>query len=311
MNSSKFRFVLDLHSTQSQISIPVTKGDTARVWYISLSDGGQPYIIEDGCLAKMEIKRPTGSFLEAFCPIENNTTIVYDFSQDEITKNTAAVDGVHDCSATIYDKEGAKIASPRFCMIVSPKVVNSDDIGVSEEDKTTIDAMIAAEASRREAEIGRVNAEAERIAAEEQRKSNEIARQNSLTVAVERVDAKISEADDTIVMADDTITALENKITKVDNWFTELANRGVLKGNLSVVGTDGNGGDLEAGTMYIGTLRANQLGAAAEIVIEDDVYFTDFVGGYISWYDILDALRGANILPSTYSVEKTETEGAE
>lgn len=144
MNSSKFRFVLDLHSTQSQISIPVTKGDTARVWYISLSDGGQPYIIEDGCLAKIEIKRPTGTSLEAFCPIEKNTTIKYDFAQNEITKNTAVVDGVHDCSVTIYDAEGKKIGSPRFSMVVSDRVVNRDDIELTDEDKTIIDAMLAA-----------------------------------------------------------------------------------------------------------------------------------------------------------------------
>ena len=166
MNSSNFRFVLDLHSTQSQVSIPVTLGDTARVWYISLSDGGLPYIIEDGCLAKIEIKRPTGTFLAAFCPIEKNTTVKYDFSQDEITVNTAAVEGVHDCSVTIYDAEGNKIGSPRFSMVVSERVINSDDINLTDDDKSAIEAMIAAEASRQAAETGRVNAEASRQEAE-------------------------------------------------------------------------------------------------------------------------------------------------
>lgn len=189
MNSSNFRFVLDLHSTQSQISIPVTKGDTARVWYISLSDGGLPYIIEDGCLAKIEIKRPTGTFLEAFCPIEKNTTVKYDFSQDEITVNTAAVDGVHDCSVTIYDADGGIIGSPRFSMVVSDRVVNSDDINLTDEDLTAIDGMIVAEASRQEAETGRVNAEAER-------QTNEGVRQETLGqlgAAIKKVDDKIAE----------------------------------------------------------------------------------------------------------------------
>lgn len=189
MNSSNFRFVLDLHSTQSQISIPVTKGDTARVWYISLSDGGLPYIIEDGCLAKIEIKRPTGTFLEAFCPIEKNTTVKYDFSQNEITVNTAAVDGVHDCSVTIYDAEGNKIGSPRFSMVVSDRVVNSDDINLTDEDLTAIEGMIVAEASRQEAETGRVNAEAER-------QTNEDVRQNTLgqlDAAIKLIDDKIAE----------------------------------------------------------------------------------------------------------------------
>lgn len=187
MNSSYFRFVLDLQSTQSQVSIPVTKGDTARVWYISLSDGGQPYIITDGCLAKMEIKRPTGTFLEAFCAIEKNTTVKYDFSQDEVAKNTAVVAGVHDCSVTILDREGNSIASARFSMVVNDRVVNKDDINISDEDKDTIDAMIAAEASRQEAETGRVNAEAVR-------QTNEDARQD----AVRQIDAALDLVDDKI-----------------------------------------------------------------------------------------------------------------
>jgi hypothetical protein len=189
MNSSNFRFVLDLHSTQSQISIPVTKGDTARVWYISLSDGGLPYIIEDGCLAKIEIKRPTGTFLEAFCPIEKNTTVKYDFSQDEITQNTAAVDGVHDCSVMIYDAEGHKVGSAKFSMVVSNRVIDSDDINLTDEDLTAIDGMIAAEASRQEAETGRVNAEAER-------QTNEDVRQETLgqlDAAIKLIDDKIAE----------------------------------------------------------------------------------------------------------------------
>lgn len=173
MNSSNFRFVLDLHSTQSQVSIPVTLGDTARVWYISLSDGGLPYIIEDGCLAKLEIKRPTGTFLEAFCAIEKNTTIKYAFEQNE---NTAVVEGVHDCSVVIYDAEGKKIGSPRFSMVVSARVINSDDINLTEDDLTAIDGMIKAEASRQDAETGRVNAEASRVIAEDARALAEASR---------------------------------------------------------------------------------------------------------------------------------------
>lgn len=163
MYSSNYRFTLDLHSTQSQVSLPVTLGDTARVFLISLSDGGLPYIIEEGSLAMISVKRPTGTYLEAFCAIENGTTIKYDFEQN---RNTAVVAGVHDCSVTIYDAEEREIASPRFTMIVSDKVVNRDDLNITEEDQTLIDAMIGKEAERQAAEVGRVNAEAERQEAE-------------------------------------------------------------------------------------------------------------------------------------------------
>ena len=166
MNSSIYRFTLDLHSTQSQISLPVTKGDTARVFLIRLSDGGFPFTIGEGCLAMISIKRPTGTHLEAYCSIESGTTIKYDFEQNS---NTAVVPGIHDCSVTITDIEGREIASPRFTMVVSDRVVNIDDMNITDEEENAIRAILNAESARQEAEIGRVNAEAERVNNEENR----------------------------------------------------------------------------------------------------------------------------------------------
>ena len=183
MNSSTYRFNLDLHSTQSQISIPVTQGDTARELYISLSDGSVPYLIADGCLAVISIKRPTGTHLEAFCLIENNTTIKFDFEWEPCT---ADIEGVHDCSITLYDADGKKIGSPRFTMVVSARVILSGDINITDEDKSAIDAMIAAEVSRQAAETGRVNKEAERQDNENQRKLNEEGREAASAEAVQR-----------------------------------------------------------------------------------------------------------------------------
>lgn len=192
MNSSNFRFVLDLHSAQSQISIPVTLGDTARVWYISLSDGGQPYLLADGCIAWVEIKRPTGTYIQAPCAIEKNTTVVYDFSQNE---DSAVVEGIHDCSVVFIDAEGHVIGAPKFSMVVSERVVRHDDINISDEDRNAIDGMMAAEASRQEAERGRVNAEAVRVANENARIDAEQARQTAVNEAIKRVDETLVGAD--------------------------------------------------------------------------------------------------------------------
>ena len=163
MNSSNFRFTLDLHSVQSQYSIPAMVGDTGITLHISLTDGGVPYIINDGCLAKLSIKRPTGTYLEEFCKIKNNATIEYPFRQNE---NTCAVAGVHHCDVTLYSPDGTKVGGPRFTMVVSEKVVRSDDIVLTDENRTAVDNMIAAEAGRVKAEEARVIAEEERVNAE-------------------------------------------------------------------------------------------------------------------------------------------------
>lgn len=158
MNSSNYRFTLDLHGTQSQVSVPASVGDTSRTLYISLSEGGSPYFIEDGKLAMLSIKRPTGTSLNEFCIIEGNAYIKYPFSE-----NTCAVEGIHDCQITLYDASGEVIAAPRFTMVVSDRVMNTDT-ALDSSDYTAIDAIVAKEAERQTTEAARQIAEAERKA---------------------------------------------------------------------------------------------------------------------------------------------------
>lgn len=159
MNSSNYRFSLNLHSTQSQISIPAMLGDTGRTWYVNLSDGDKIYFIEDGCLAKLTIKRPTGTYHEEFCEIRENATIVYLFD-----KNTCATVGLHNCEVTLYGLNGEILGSPRFAMVVSDRVIRDDDIDLSDSDRAILDSMVVEEANRRVAEEGRVSAESARAA---------------------------------------------------------------------------------------------------------------------------------------------------
>lgn len=159
---SKHRFTLEMQAAHSQIAIPVTVGDTGKIFYINLTDGGEPYKITDGSLAVLTIHRPTGTYLQAFCPIKNNSTIVYDFLQNE---NTATVEGIHNCELTLYGptSEGV-ISTSWFTMVVTPRVIGSDDLILTDEIRTAIDAMLAEEATRQSNEEARVAAEKEREA---------------------------------------------------------------------------------------------------------------------------------------------------
>lgn len=174
---SKHRFSLEIQSAHSQIAVPVKAGDTGVTLYISLTDGGKPFNIPDGTLAMLSIHRPTGTYLQEFCAIEDNTTIVYDFMQNE---NTAVVEGIHHCDLTLYGGETGRIISTSwFTMIVSERAVDDDSINVTDEDRSAIDAILAAEASRQSKEESRINAESARVDAEEERERAEIARQSA------------------------------------------------------------------------------------------------------------------------------------
>ena len=169
MNSSNFRFSLDLHSLHSQVTIPAFHGDTSITLYITLTDGGKPYTLAVGSLAKITIKRPTGTFLEDFCMVKDNLTIVYPFAQNE---GTCAVEGINECDITVYAPNGGLVGSPRFSIMVAEKVMRREDIVLEDEDYKIVEAMARAEAARQTAEAERVAAEAARVEAEESRKKS-------------------------------------------------------------------------------------------------------------------------------------------
>jgi hypothetical protein len=167
---------------------------------MSFTDGGNPYSIEKGCLAKLTITRPSGTKLHEFCTIKGNTTVIYPFLQN---KSTAAEEGIHDCEVTLYGSDGTQITAPRFSMVVSDRVVNRDDInGITDEHIGIVDEIVrnevlrqASEDGRAEAEDERANAETNRVAAEEGRVTAE---NNRVTADAERVEAYKKIEHDTI-----------------------------------------------------------------------------------------------------------------
>ena len=177
MISSNYRFTLDLHALQSQISLPAKVGDTQRKLYISLSSGGNPYRIADGCGAKITIMRETGTWVEDInCEIEDNTTIVHDFSK---VPATAAVAGVHECELTLYGPAGEVLGTPRFTLLVDERLIALKDVGLTDEDYTIVDSIAAAEIIRKNSEVVRTLSETERKGSEIVRISQEAARQKN------------------------------------------------------------------------------------------------------------------------------------
>lgn len=171
MKYSTYRFSLDLHRHQSQMSIAVFQYDTACRLYISLTDGGIPYLIEDGCRAVFYARRPDNTPLSHNCMIEGNSRIVYDFLD-----STAAKQGIVDCQIRLYGKEGDLITAPRFIIVVEERAVREYEIELEDDTLSAIDQIFLTENERVEAEQERVQAESERITAEQERMTAENAR---------------------------------------------------------------------------------------------------------------------------------------
>lgn len=145
MDSSKYIFTLDLRSVQSQITLPVTQGDTNRTLLISFSDGTKPFILGEKSSAMISIVRPTGTEVQEFCEIDvDGSCVVYEF-----TEHTCIVPGLHKCQIILYNAEGKQIAAPKFSIDAAERLIDHSDVVIPDEDVSALDAIYIAEADRR------------------------------------------------------------------------------------------------------------------------------------------------------------------
>lgn len=145
MNYSKYRFTLDMQRNVSQVSIPARRYDNGITLHISLTDGGKPYFIEDGCLAVFYGRKADGEPLQNSCIIENNRVICYEF-----TEQTTACDGIVDCEVRLYGANNRLITSPRFIIVVHPRAVNDNDFPLSDSERSFLDQIVIDELERKD-----------------------------------------------------------------------------------------------------------------------------------------------------------------
>lgn len=192
MNFSTYRFTLDLQRHQSQMSISVFQYDSAVRLYISLTDGGNPYYLEEGCTAILYGKKADGTALIHPCMIENNTRIIYDFNE-----KTASEVGVVNCKIRIYHGGKEILTAPRFIIVVDERLVKDEEIDIHDEsltkgDLSALDQVLSTELERSEAEKVRIANENERIAAETTRIGDESVRFSNETARIAAESARES-----------------------------------------------------------------------------------------------------------------------
>ena len=121
------RISLDIHTAKSQATLKVKQGDTSRKLLITLCENGLPYHIADDCYADFTALKADGNYLFNDCAISGNT-IEYTF-----TSQTSAAVGAMACEIALYGKDGQRITSPRFTIIVEETVYNGEEIVSSPE----------------------------------------------------------------------------------------------------------------------------------------------------------------------------------
>lgn len=133
MNFSNYRLSLDIHETESGLSLRAKKGDSIRKIYVTLMDGGAPYRITPDCTAAFTARKPDDTILFNEAAIENNA-IVY-----ALTPQTTAAAGQVRCEVRLYGGDGRLITSPRFFLDVDDTVFTEGDEVVSEDEYTILE----------------------------------------------------------------------------------------------------------------------------------------------------------------------------
>jgi lysophospholipase L1-like esterase len=171
MRDASFRITLDVNDTSSQVSIPVKIGDTSRRIYISLTENGLPFPIEEGDFAVFTGVKSDSNRIADNCIIEDGR-IRYDF-----TEQTVSAKGILECEVQVFglDSEGYLYA-PRFTIIVDDRLVDVPEM-FSEEDNGILRDIVSSEATRKSAEAVRESNETTRQSNEEERKTNEFWRE--------------------------------------------------------------------------------------------------------------------------------------
>lgn len=228
MNYSVSRFTLNMHTLRSQASVSAFKGDTAVRLLINFTDGGNAYIIADGCTAVLSGTKADGSKLYNRCVILNNTTVQYDFTEQ--TTNWA---GVINCEVIIYGADGKELTAPKFIIVVDERETVTEEI-ISEDERTAISAIFAeeikreeAESARKEAELGRVQSEEARAEAENLRVEAENQRVNTENLRVEAENLRVEAERKREETIQDFIEEVREEIYSVEETLFEVNEGGI------------------------------------------------------------------------------------
>lgn len=130
MTNSHYKISLDIHEHGSNVSLKTKRGDTARILFITLTDGRNPYIISADSYAVFTAKKADGTILFNHCSIIGNM-ISYAF-----TPQTCAAAGKMECEIKLYSADSTLLTSSRFSLIVEDTVYD-EEIAVKSVNEVT------------------------------------------------------------------------------------------------------------------------------------------------------------------------------
>lgn len=136
MQYSNCRLCLDIQAAGSGVVLSAKKGDTGRKLFITLTDGGRPYMLSQDCYGVFTALKPDGHIVFHECTVEDNTVVC------KVREQTVAVAGEVRCEIRLYGANGMLLTSACFTLAVDETVYTEGDEIESTDDFSALTALI-------------------------------------------------------------------------------------------------------------------------------------------------------------------------
>ena len=120
MRYVNYRICLDIQSGGSGVILTAKRGDTGRRLWVTLTDGGQPYLPGSDCFPVFTARKPDGHVVFNECTLEAGR-VCY-----SLREQLLAVPGTVKCELRLYGSDGLLLTSAAFDLLVkngSPSLI--------------------------------------------------------------------------------------------------------------------------------------------------------------------------------------------
>ena len=131
-----YKINLDLHESNSQYFLKLSRGDVGSEIRATFNEAGKSYSLEN-CTCKFSALKGDGNYIYNDCTVNTESNYVSYI----ITDQTTAACGVEKCQLIVIGNDGKIKAAPKFELIIEDKIYDEQEIIDSTSEFNTITSL--------------------------------------------------------------------------------------------------------------------------------------------------------------------------
>ena len=208
-----YKINLDLHESNSQYILKLSRGDVGGEIRATFNEAGKTYSLEN-CTCKFSALKGDGNYIYNDCTVNTESNYVSYI----ITDQTSAACGVTKCQLIVIGNDGKIKAAPKFELVIDDKVYDEQEIIDSTSEFNTITSL---QASVNE-NTSNISTNASNISALQTSVSNNSTGISSLQSSVSANTSNISTLQSSVETNSSDINSLKSRISTDENNISTL-----------------------------------------------------------------------------------------